>query len=83
MLGKVEICGVNTAQLPRLSAEETEALLAKARAGDADAREKLISGKEDSTPADFEAVLKELGFSYAALDLGGYEKGKMNKSVVA
>ena len=44
MQGKVEICGVNTASLPRLSGEETEALLAKARAGDAEAREKLISG---------------------------------------
>ena len=44
MQGKVEICGVNTAQLPRLSSEETEALLAKARAGDAAARERLISG---------------------------------------
>ena len=44
MQGKVEICGVNTASLPRLSGEETEALLAKARAGDAAAREKLISG---------------------------------------
>lgn len=44
MQGKVEICGVNTAQLPRLSGEETEALLARAREGDAEAREKLISG---------------------------------------
>ena len=44
MQGKVEICGVNTAQLPRLSAQETEELLARARAGDAAAREKLISG---------------------------------------
>ena len=44
MQGKVEICGVNTAQLPRLTAEETETLLAKARAGDSAAREKLISG---------------------------------------
>ncbi len=44
MQGKVEICGVNTASLPRLSGEETEALLAKARAGDAAARDKLISG---------------------------------------
>ena len=45
--------------------------------------EMLIGRKKDSTPADYEAVLKELGFHYAALDLGGYEKGKMNKSVVA
>ena len=44
MQGKVEICGVNTAQLPRLSGEETQALLQKARSGDAAAREKLISG---------------------------------------
>ncbi len=44
MQGKVEICGVNTACLPRLSGEETQELLAKARAGDAGAREQLISG---------------------------------------
>ena len=44
MQGKVEICGVNTSQLPRLSGEETEALLIKARDGDAAAREKLIRG---------------------------------------
>ncbi len=44
MQGKVEICGVNTAQLPRLSGEETEALLAKAGAGDAAARDRLIGG---------------------------------------
>ena len=44
MQGKVEICGVNTALLPRLSGEETEALLRRAKAGDAAAREKLISG---------------------------------------
>ena len=44
MQGKVEICSVNTARLPRLSSEETEELLRKARDGDRDAREKLISG---------------------------------------
>jgi PP-loop superfamily ATP-utilizing enzyme len=48
-----------------------------------DEMEMLFNGKKDGTPADYEAVLKELGFHYAALDLGGYEKGKMNKSVVA
>ena len=30
MLGKVEICGVNTAKLPTLTAAETDALLARA-----------------------------------------------------
>ena len=42
--GKVEICGVNTAQLPVLKSAETRALLEKARAGDSAAREKLIAG---------------------------------------
>ncbi|MDO5002139.1 MAG: RNA polymerase sporulation sigma factor SigG [Eubacteriales bacterium] len=44
MQGKVEICGVNTARLPVLKAAETRSLLEKTRAGDRDAREKLISG---------------------------------------
>ncbi len=44
MQGKVEICGVNTATLPVLKSGETRQLLEKARAGDAAAREKLISG---------------------------------------
>ena len=44
MQGKVEICGVNTAQLPVLKSAETRALLERARAGDRAAREQLISG---------------------------------------
>ena len=44
MQGKVEICGVNTAKLPRLNGRETEELLGRAKAGDAAAREMLISG---------------------------------------
>lgn len=44
MQGKVEICGVNTAKLPVLKNEETQALLRRARAGDQAAREELISG---------------------------------------
>ena len=44
MRGKVEICGVNTAKLQRLSHEEMMALLPKAQAGDDAAREKLICG---------------------------------------
>jgi len=42
--GKVEICGVNTSKLPVLKSEETQALLRRAQAGDAQAREELISG---------------------------------------
>lgn len=44
MLGKVEICGVNTAKLPTLTAAETDALLAHAKDGDGLAREKLVEG---------------------------------------
>ena len=44
MLGKVEICGVNTAKLPMLKNNETEQLLRAAQAGDASARERLIQG---------------------------------------
>lgn len=44
MLNKVEICGVNTSRLTVLKNEETMELLRKAKEGDVDAREKLISG---------------------------------------
>ena len=44
MQGKVEICGVNTAKLPVLKAQETRTLLEKARAGDREARQALIAG---------------------------------------
>ena len=44
MLGKVEICGVNTAQLPVLSSEEMEQLFRRCRAGEEEAREKLVEG---------------------------------------
>ncbi|MBQ7065344.1 MAG: RNA polymerase sporulation sigma factor SigG [Lachnospiraceae bacterium] len=43
-LGKVEICGVNTAKLPLLKNEEKEALFAKITEGDKEAREKYIEG---------------------------------------
>ena len=44
MQHKVEICGVNTAKLKVLKSEETQALLVRAKAGDKQAREELISG---------------------------------------
>ena len=44
MQGKVEICGVNTAQLPVLKSTESRELLEKAHAGDEKAREALIAG---------------------------------------
>lgn len=43
-LGKVEICGVNTAKLPLLKADEKEALFARIEAGDRKARETYIEG---------------------------------------
>ena len=42
--GKVEICGVNTAKLPILSEKEKEALFARIKAGDEEAKEQYIKG---------------------------------------
>lgn len=41
---KVEICGVDTSGLPRLSAKENEELMIRLKAGDKEAREKFIVG---------------------------------------
>ena len=42
--GKVEICGVNTAKLPILKEEEKEALFARIKQGDQQAKEEYIKG---------------------------------------
>ncbi len=44
MQGKVEICGVNTARLKTLTAQQMEELLNKASQGDDSARQQLIEG---------------------------------------
>lgn len=44
MFNKVEICGVNTAKLPNLSAEKKLELLKKIKDGDSAAREEFIEG---------------------------------------
>ena len=44
MYNKVELCGVNTAQLPVLSESEKRQLLRQAHAGDAGARERMVEG---------------------------------------
>jgi RNA polymerase sporulation-specific sigma factor len=44
MYNKVELCGVNTAQLPVLSEEEKRRLLQRARSGDEAARQSMIEG---------------------------------------
>ena len=44
MLGKVEICGVNTSKLPSLTTAETDELLRRAKNGDNAARERLVEG---------------------------------------
>lgn len=41
---KVEICGVNTSELPVLTNEEMQQLFVKIKAGDKEAREKFIQG---------------------------------------
>jgi len=44
MLGKVELCGVNTSKLPTLTSDEMDALFLRARNGDKYARETLVEG---------------------------------------
>ena len=44
MQGKVEICGVNTAKLKTLKQEEMTQLLTRAKAGDREARDRLVEG---------------------------------------
>ncbi len=44
MQGKVEICGVNTSELPLLKEEEKEALWTRIEAGDTAARDQYIRG---------------------------------------
>lgn len=44
MLGKVEICGVNTSKLPLLKNEEKEEIFARIQEGDLEARELYIKG---------------------------------------
>jgi len=44
MLGKVEICGVNTARLRTLTSGQMEELLKKAQNGDEEARQQLVEG---------------------------------------
>ena len=44
LINKVELCGVNTAKLPVLSAEEKKKLFEKILQGDSDAREQFIQG---------------------------------------
>ena len=44
MQGKVEICGVNTSKLKTLKNDEMTELLKRARAGDKEARDRLVEG---------------------------------------
>jgi len=44
LIKRVEICGVNTSELPVLSNDEKRELLKKVKNGDLDAREKFING---------------------------------------
>ncbi|GAB6875883.1 RNA polymerase sporulation sigma factor SigG [Thermaerobacter litoralis] len=44
MINKVEICGVNTAELPVLTNEQMRVLFRRMREGDEDARQQLVQG---------------------------------------
>lgn len=44
MINKVEICGVNTAELPVLTNEQMRTLFQRMRQGDQEARQQLVQG---------------------------------------
>ena len=44
MYNKVELCGLDTSQLPVLTEEEKRRLLVQARGGDRQAREQMVEG---------------------------------------
>ena len=48
--GKVEICGVNTASLPVLGEEEKEALFARIKEGDQEAKEEYTLWRQRGEP---------------------------------
>ena len=47
MMQKVEICGVDTSGLPRLTAKENEELMKKLKTGDKAAREKICENRKN------------------------------------
>ena len=61
---KVEICGVNTAKLPILKETEKEALFARIRQGDQEAREMYIKGNQRLVLS----VIKRISGSHENLD---------------
>ena len=44
IINKVEICGVNTSELPVFEADQMRELLVKIKQGDEDARQKFVKG---------------------------------------
>ena len=44
IINKVEICGVNTSELPVFKADQMRELLVKIKQGDEDARQKFVKG---------------------------------------
>ena len=69
MYNKVELCGVDTAQLPVLSEAEKRQLLTRARAGDAAARQAGLSRREVN--AALESVVEPISLEEPLYTDGG------------
>ena len=86
MYNKVEICGVNTANLKVLSESEKMRLLKLSREGDKKAREELVNGNPVSY-THLEVVQEsfhhpDIG-SYAAFGIAAYRKTSHSKVKIA
>ena len=73
MRGKVEICGINTADLKVLKNDEMVALLKRSRNGDQYAREQLICG-------NLRLVLSVLQLSGPRRERGRSFSGRLHRS---
>ena len=69
---KVEICGVDTSGLPKLTAQENETLMRELKAGDAQAREKFIENGHQCTPLYLQPKIfpAEIGLPYSVPESG-------------
>ena len=74
---KVEICGVDTSGLPRLSAKENEELMKKIKAGDKQARETQMEA--DNLRSERNKISKEIG---ALMAQGKKEEAMEKKALV-
>ena len=77
MANKVEICGVNTASLPRYKDKEMHDMLIAVKAGDAKVRDEFIKGESQTCTEHHSEVFRTWGKSRRSVSgrMCGPDKG--------